>query len=484
MLRAASVPPPASHPPCAQSTARGTLEASDWKLEDAVQLHFATQDGGGGGFGAPQPVAPAGGGAGAGGAGAGGGMGDDVDAATQAAIAAAQAEMAVDSPEVRAADEHVQDQLFDPGAVAAIQQHNARQAKKSGVPDPFRDLSSGAPKSGGLGDMFRTPDELMFKGSFEEARAAAEAQGKLLMVNIQDEGEFASHQLNRDTWQNATVQDIIKSHFVFWQQYTSSPEGQVRARAAGPQSRHSCANQPSRCARQMFANYYQVTKKPVVIILDAETKSKLKEWEGFVEPDTLLDHVTSFVEEHEDANTQKKQRVEARMRGASAAGAAGGGAALSTTLSAPLAAMSASDSGGASGGGGGAAMTEEQELEAAIRASMMGGGDAAAAAAEESARAPTPVVLPELPPEPEESAEGVLTLAVRLPDGTRLQRRFDGTRTLQDVFDFLHVEKSLAPGTISMVRPSPSFPAACLASLLTRRGRWCFAERWVSAEEL
>ena len=208
----------------------------------------------------------------------------------------------------------------------------------------------------------------------------------------------------------------------------------------------------------MFANYYQVTKKPVVIILDAETKSKLKEWEGFVEPDTLLDHVTSFVEEHEDANTQKKQRVEARMRGASAAGAAGGGAALSTTLSAPLAAMSASDSGGASGGGGGAAMTEEQELEAAIRASMAGGGDAAAAAAEESARAPTPVGLPELPPEPEESAEGVLTLAVRLPDGTRLQRRFDGARTLQDVFDFLHVEKSLAPGTISMVRPSPSFP--------------------------
>ena len=192
-----------------------------------MQLHFATQDGGGG-FGA-QPVAPAGGGAGAGGGGAGGGMGDDVDAATQAAIAAAQAEMAVDSPEVRAADEHVQDQLFDPGAVAAIQQHNAKQAKKSGVPDPFRELLSGAPKSGGLGDMFRTPDELMFKGSFEEARAAAEAQGKLLMVNIQDEGEFASHQLNRDTWQNATVQDIIKSHFVFWQQYTSSPEGQVRA---------------------------------------------------------------------------------------------------------------------------------------------------------------------------------------------------------------------------------------------------------------
>ena len=32
----------------------------------------------------------------------------------------------------------------------------------------------------------------------------------VLMVNIQDEEEFASHQLNRDTWANSTVKDIVK----------------------------------------------------------------------------------------------------------------------------------------------------------------------------------------------------------------------------------------------------------------------------------
>ncbi len=31
------------------------------------------------------------------------------------------------------------------------------------------------------------------------------------------------------------------------------------------------------------------------MILDAETKTKLKEWTGFIEPDLLVDHVTAFV---------------------------------------------------------------------------------------------------------------------------------------------------------------------------------------------
>lgn len=122
---------------------------------------------------------------------------DGMDDATRNAIAAAQAEMAVDSPEVRKADDHVEDQLFDPAAVNAMRQHDAARLKKNAVADPFRDLSAGDASKGGLGDMFKTPDALTFKGGFEGARAEAESQGKLLMVNIQDEQEFASHMLNR-----------------------------------------------------------------------------------------------------------------------------------------------------------------------------------------------------------------------------------------------------------------------------------------------
>jgi hypothetical protein len=47
--------------------------------------------------------------------------------------------------------------------------------------------------------------EIMHPGTFAEAKACAAAEGKWLLVNIQRETEFASHQLNRDTWHNETV---------------------------------------------------------------------------------------------------------------------------------------------------------------------------------------------------------------------------------------------------------------------------------------
>lgn len=184
-----------------EATARNVLEASNWDLNDAVMLHFASQDAGGGGSGSRAASVPsADDGASGAGWGAAGGVDDDgMDEATRAAIAAAQAEMAVDSPEVRAADEHIEDQLFDPAQVRAMQRMESAKVKKVAIADPFRDLSSGKASKGGLGDMFKTPDALTFKGGFEEARVEAENSGKLLMVNIQDEQEFASHMLVRCT---------------------------------------------------------------------------------------------------------------------------------------------------------------------------------------------------------------------------------------------------------------------------------------------
>lgn len=37
------------------------------------------------------------------------------------------------------------------------------------------------------------------------------------LANVQSNSQFASHQLNRDTWSNATVKDIVQGCFVFWQ---------------------------------------------------------------------------------------------------------------------------------------------------------------------------------------------------------------------------------------------------------------------------
>lgn len=45
----------------------------------------------------------------------------------------------------------------------------------------------------------------------------AKNESKWLLVNIQDEIMFASHMLNRDTWSDDVVQNLVASGFVFWQ---------------------------------------------------------------------------------------------------------------------------------------------------------------------------------------------------------------------------------------------------------------------------
>jgi hypothetical protein len=261
----------------------------------------------------------------------------------------------------------------------------------------------------------------------------------VLMVNIQDEAEFASHMLNRDTWGNATVKDVVQGHFIFWQQYVSSPQGQT------------------------FCQFYRVDSRPTTMILDADTRAKIKQWDGFVEPDVLLDQVTSFVEALEHSQAAKKQRAAARVKAAAAGeqdgrvahrGGAGGGG----------------GGGGAQGAGGRTRpMTEEEELEAAIRASMGGGGgggddddddddddgasavgavaassggaDAGGGHAASSASSAAEVgggggesraeAEARLGAEPAAGTEGATQVGFRLPDGTQVRRRFMASRPVQ-----------------------------------------------------
>lgn len=67
------------------------------------------------------------------------------------------------------------------------------------------------------------------------------------MVNVQDETEFACQVLNRDVWSNAAVRSIIEEHFVFWQVYRNSREG------------------------QRYMQFYPFTQFPYVAIVDPRT---------------------------------------------------------------------------------------------------------------------------------------------------------------------------------------------------------------------
>ena len=53
------------------------------------------------------------------------------------------------------------------------------------------------------------------------------------MVNIQDEIVFASHMLNRDTWSDDVVQNLVASGFVFWQVHHAASFIRTRQRDAG-----------------------------------------------------------------------------------------------------------------------------------------------------------------------------------------------------------------------------------------------------------
>lgn len=72
-------------------------------------------------------------------------------------------------------------------------------------------------KSKRLEDLFRPPCDILFLGSFMEARDHAKTLNRWLLVNVQNPQEFSCQVLNRDVWPNDNIQEIVKDHFILWQ---------------------------------------------------------------------------------------------------------------------------------------------------------------------------------------------------------------------------------------------------------------------------
>lgn len=109
------------------------------------------------------------------------------------------------------------------------------------------------------------------------------------MVNIQDSSEFQCQVLNRDVWSNPAVKTIIKEHFIFWQVYHDSEEG------------------------QRYMMFYQVGEWPHVAVLDPRTGENLVTWHK-LDAVTFCDLVTEFLSAHpgldESSPLPKKQKLE------------------------------------------------------------------------------------------------------------------------------------------------------------------------------
>ena len=59
-----------------------------------------------------------------------------------------------------------------------------------------------------------------------QAKQKANFEQRWLLVNIQSHLQFASDELNRDTWSDENIKWILRSQFLFWQRGHTSPDGQ------------------------------------------------------------------------------------------------------------------------------------------------------------------------------------------------------------------------------------------------------------------
>lgn len=229
----------------------------------------------------------------------GGGIAEEPSTSSSSAIASSSRHPPAED-DVRAPIPQKQDILVEPEPLFGVPK---RRRPARSIFDGFRDfqtetirqeqeLRNGSAmdkKLSTLADLFRPPIELMHKGSFETAKDSGQLENKWLMINIQNVQDFACQCLNRDVWSNDAVKTIIREHFIFWQVYHDSEEG------------------------QRYIQFYKLNKFPYISILDPRTGQKMVEWNQ-LDVTSFLDQVTGFLSEHGQLDGQSSQPPAKRAR--------------------------------------------------------------------------------------------------------------------------------------------------------------------------
>uniref|UniRef100_A0A673GBX7 UBX domain-containing protein 7 n=1 Tax=Sinocyclocheilus rhinocerous TaxID=307959 RepID=A0A673GBX7_9TELE len=229
----------------------------------------------------------------------GGGIAEEPSTSASSAGASSSRHPPVED-DVRAPIPQKQDILVEPEPLFGVPK---RRRPARSIFDGFRDFqtetmrqeqelrngSAADKKLSTLADLFRPPIEIMNKGSFETAKDSGQLENKWLMINIQNVQDFACQCLNRDVWSNDAVKNIIREHFIFWQVYHDSEEG------------------------QRYIQFYKLNKFPYISILDPRTGQKMVEWNQ-LDVSSFLDQVTGFLSEHGQLDGQSSQPPAKRAR--------------------------------------------------------------------------------------------------------------------------------------------------------------------------
>ena len=242
------------------------------------------------------------------------------------------------------------------------------------IMDAFRlRHGDGSEEPEAFSSMFEPPKELLFsKGNFEDAKEEAQKERKWIIVNIQSPSSFDSHRLNRDTWRDGTIQALLPTSFLLYQTYDVSEEGQ-----------------------EMMA-FYNVDVLPTILIVDPMTGAPMKQWHGFVDASILADGIVPFMD------TPFDDPGAARLAASSFRRKYGG---VTQAVEAPITAPQREPE---------PVADVEQETPQDV-AEDEGVPETSPEQIAEEASASLP---------PEATAETHCRIALRMPDGKRIQRRF------------------------------------------------------------
>eukprot|EP00927_Polykrikos_kofoidii_P024615 TRINITY_DN22353_c0_g1_i1.p1 TRINITY_DN22353_c0_g1~~TRINITY_DN22353_c0_g1_i1.p1 ORF type:complete len:442 (-),score=101.76 TRINITY_DN22353_c0_g1_i1:96-1421(-) len=276
--------------------ARGYLEMAGGDLQQAMNL-FLEMSGGASGSPVMRPTpAPT-----ASGPMGGGGPVVDADVAAEVAAAAAaagidteglmgDATMADAQEEVRAPMPAFQDQMIDPEVAkrrmqeamaadaAAMERRMSfdRASDRAGA-GSGGDEAADTEMSGGqaINQLF-APPHYNEQRPYYEMIEKAKVESKWVLVNVQQAEVFASHQLNRDVWSHATIEEIVLGSFIFWQRDDKSTEGVQFC------SLHQCGHQ-----------------LPHICVIDPRTGRRVKAWDGrkWVDMHAAAEYLFGFLDE-------------------------------------------------------------------------------------------------------------------------------------------------------------------------------------------
>jgi hypothetical protein len=269
------------------------------------------------------------------------------------------------------------------------------EARQSAVWDSEQNAMSSSRDN--LASLYRPPFALMFNGPFDKAKLEASCLNKWLLINLQSTEEFSSHMLNRDTWGNESVAQLIRTNFIFWQVYHDSSEG------------------------RKVCTYYKLVSIPTILLVDPVTGQKMRGWNGMIHPDRLLEDLLPYLEkgpkEHLAVQPQKRPRQIDQETSLSKQG--------KTTID-----------------------EEDEELAQAVAASLEQSKEVPGksyatddmAEPEEEDEPCTNIRLdyPPLPEEPTGSRDLLCRVAIRLPDGRRIQRNFLHTDPIKLLWSFCY----------------------------------------------